>query len=220
MTLTLRSLLVLALLALPVPASAMELVGRARVIDGDTLEIAGQKVRLFGIDAPELDQRCDRDGRVWACGLAARDALADVAGRQRLTCAVQDIDRYGRNVATCFAGDQDVAALMVRQGMAIAYRRYSGRYVNAEAAARREGIGLWTSTYIQPEQYRAEGRAEQPPPTGDCLIKGNIGRSGKRIYHLPGQADYDATRINEAAGERWFCTEAEARAAGFRRAAR
>lgn len=220
MALTLRSLLVLAVLSVPVPSWGTELAGRARVIDGDTLEIAGQKVRLFGIDAPELDQRCDQDGRVWACGLAARDMLTGAVGRQRLTCAVQDIDRYGRNVAICFAGDQDVAALVVRNGMAIAYRRYSGRYVNAEAAARREGVGLWTSTYIQPEQYRAEGRVEQPPPTGECVIKGNIGRSGTRIYHLPGQADYDATRINKAAGERWFCSEAEARAAGFRRAAR
>lgn len=220
MALILRSLIVLALVVLPLPLLAADLTGRARAVDGDTLEVAGQKVRLFGIDAPELDQLCDRGGRRWACGAAARDALAGIVGRQRLACAVQDIDRYGRSVAVCSAGGEDVAALMVRQGMAIAYRRYSGRYANAEAAARAEGIGLWTSTYIQPEQYRAEGRAPDPLPAGECRIKGNIGRSGSRIYHLPGQADYDATRINERAGERWFCTEADARAEGFRRAAR
>lgn len=220
MVLILRSLLVLALLALPLPSSAMEMVGRARVIDGDTLELAGQKLRLFGIDAPELDQVCDRSGQRWACGEAARAALAQIVGGRRLSCAVQDIDRYGRNVATCLAGGDDVAALMVRQGLALAYRRYSGRYVNAEAAARADGIGLWTSTYVAPEAYRAEGRGADPAPPGDCTIKGNIGRGGNRIYHMPGQADYAATRINEGAGERWFCTEAEARAAGFRRAAR
>lgn len=220
MALTLRSLLVLASLALPLPLLAADLSGRARAVDGDTLEMAGQKVRLFGIDAPELDQLCDRGGRRWACGTAAREALAGIVGRQRLTCAVQDVDRYGRAVAVCTAGGADVAAFMVRQGMAIAYRRYSGRYVNAEVAAQAEGIGLWTSTYLQPEQHRAEGRAADPQPEGECRIKGNIGRSGSRIYHLPGQADYDATRINEGAGERWFCSEAEARAAGFRRAAR
>ena len=220
MALTLRSPLVLAMLMQPVSSLAAELSGRARAVDGDTLEVAGQKVRLFGIDAPELDQMCDRGGQRWACGDAAREALAAIVGRKRLACEVRDIDRYGRSVATCMAGDEDIAALMVRQGMAIAYRRYSGRYVNAEAAARAEGIGLWTSTYIQPEQYRAESRDAAPQPTGDCRIKGNIGRSGKRIYHLPGQVDYAATRINEGAGERWFCTEAEARAAGFRRAAR
>lgn len=220
MLLRFRSLLVLLLLALPLATMAAEVSGRARAVDGDTLEVAGQKVRLFGIDAPELDQLCDRGGKPWACGDAARKALAGIVGRQRLACEVRDIDRYGRNVATCLAGDDDVAALMVRQGMAIAYRRYSGRYVNAEAAARADGIGLWTSTYIQPEAYREQSRAADPQSAGDCLIKGNIGRSGKRIYHLPGQADYAATRINEGAGERWFCTEAEARAAGFRRAVR
>jgi endonuclease YncB( thermonuclease family) len=220
MALILRSLLVLALMALALPLSAADVTGRARAVDGDTLEVAGQKVRLFGIDAPELDQACDRGGEVWACGRAARDALAGIVGRQRLDCAVQDIDRYGRLVAVCEAGGADVAALMVRQGMAIAYRRYSGRYVNAEVAAQADGIGLWTSAYVQPEQYRAKGRASDQQPAGACRIKGNIGRSGNRIYHLPGQADYDATRINERAGERWFCSEADARAAGFRRAAR
>lgn len=220
MALTLRFLIVLALMALALPSLAMEVTGRARAVDGDTLEIAGQKVRLFGIDAPELDQTCDQGGRVWACGRAAREALAGIVGRQRLDCRVQDVDRYGRNVAVCIAGDEDVGALMVRQGMAIAYRRYSGRYVNAEGAARAEGIGLWTSTYVLPEAYRAEGRGADPVPADKCLIKGNIGRTGKRIYHLPGQADYAATRINPGAGEQWFCTEAEARAAGFRRAQR
>lgn len=220
MALILRSLLVLTLLALPLPSAAMEVTGSARVIDGDTLQLAGQKVRLFGIDAPELDQVCDRGGRRWACGDAARAALVQIIGGRRLTCTVQDIDRYGRNVATCLAGGDDVAALMVRQGLALAYRRYSGRYVNAEAAARADRIGLWTSTYVAPEAHRAEGRAADPAPPGDCTIKGNIGRSGKRIYHMPGQVDYNATRINESAGERWFCTEAEARAAGFRPATR
>lgn len=208
------------LLALPLPLSALEVAGRARVIDGDTLDLGGQKVRLFGIDAPELDQVCDRDGRRWACGDAARAALAQIVGGRRVICAVQDIDRYGRNVATCLAGGEDVAALMVRQGLAVAYRRYSGRYINAEAAARADGIGLWASTYLTPEAHRAEGRRADTAPPGECRIKGNIGRSGKRIYHMPGQADYTATRIDESAGERWFCTEADARAAGFRPAAR
>lgn len=220
MLLIFRSLLVLALLSLPLPSVAAEVAGRARAVDGDTLVVAGQKLRLFGIDAPELDQLCDRGGQRWACGEAARKALASIVGRQPLACEVRELDRYGRGVAVCMAGGEDVAALMVRQGMALAYRRYSGRYVNAEAAAQRDGLGLWTSTYVQPERYRAEGRGAEDRPKGECLIKGNIGRSGKYIYHLPGQADYNATRINEAAGERWFCTEAEARAAGFRRAAR
>ena len=219
MALTLRSLIVLALLALPLAAMASEVTGRAQVVDGDTLIVGGVKVRLFGVDAPELDQRCDRDRRQWACGRAAREALSEIVGGRRIACVVQDIDRYGRAVAVCEAAGEDVGARLVRQGMALAYRRYSGRYANAEAAAQAEGLGLWTSTYVEPEAYRHAGDGQAAPDAG-CVIKGNIGSSGRRIYHLPGQADYEATRINERKGERWFCSESEARAAGFRRAAR
>lgn len=217
MMLILRSLIVLMLLTGP----TLALEGRARVVDGDTLELAGERVRLFGIDAPELDQVCDRGGAAWACGAAARDMLAKIVAGGRLTCAVQDVDRYGRAVAVCLRQDTDVAALMVRQGGAMAYRRYSDRYVNAEVAARREGLGVWASDWMEPEAYRQQDQAPvQAAPDGGCAIKGNIGAQGKRIYHLPGQADYAATRINEGKGERWFCSEAEARAEGFRRAAR
>lgn len=219
MALTLRSLIVLVALALPLPLLAATVEGRARAVDGDTLEVAGQKVRLFGVDAPELDQTCERGGRRWACGVAAREALAGIVGRKRLVCEVREVDRYGRAVAVCQAGGADVGALMVRQGMAIAYRRYSGRYVNAENAARDEGLGLWSAEWQEPEAYRHEGRA-QAVPDAACAIKGNVGAGGKRIYHLPGQADYAATRIDPKKGEGWFCSEAEARAAGFRPAAR
>jgi endonuclease YncB( thermonuclease family) len=198
--------------------------GRDTDVDGDTLTVAGQKVRLFGVDAPEMDQMCDRNGRLWACGAMARDMLADLVAAGRLACDVVDTDRYGRAVAVCALGEQDVGAQMVRQGGAIAYRRYSERYVNAEIAARRDGLGIWTSVMLTPEEYRHAGDEPEPVPeaaqASDCVIKGNIGGSGKHIYHLPGQADYDATRINTGKGERWFCSEAEARAAGFRRAKR
>jgi endonuclease YncB( thermonuclease family) len=217
MMLIFRSLIVLMLLTGP----TLALEGRARVVDGDTIELAGEKVRLFGIDAPELDQVCDRGGVAWACGKEARDMLAGIVAGGRLTCAVQDVDRYGRAVAVCLRQDRDVAALIVRQGGAMAYRRYSDRYVNAEVAARREGLGVWASDWVEPEAHRKAGSGGvQPVPQAACAIKGNIGAQGRRIYHLPGQADYDATRINERAGERWFCSEAEARAEGFRRAAR
>lgn len=219
MALTLRSLIVLLALALPLPSLAATVEGRARAVDGDTLEVAGQKVRLFGVDAPELDQTCDRSGRSWACGKAAREELAGIVGRMRLSCEVQDVDKYGRAVAVCIAGEADIGALMVRRGMALAYRRYSGRYVNAEKAARAEGLGLWSAEWVTPEDYRHEGNA-QAVPDADCPIKGNIGASGKRIYHMPGQADYASTRIDPKKGEGWFCSEAEARAAGFRPAAR
>lgn len=217
MAFTLRLLLTLALLV-PLPALALSIEGRAEAVDGDTLHVSGHKVRLFGIDAPELGQTCDRGGRGWACGASAREMLEAIVARGRVACTLRDVDRYGRDVAVCKVAGDDIAALMVRQGGAIAYRRYSERYVNAENAARREGIGLWSARWVAPEDYRHSGGAQAVPE--GCAIKGNVGRSGKRIYHLPGQADYASTRIDPRRGEQWFCSEAEARAAGFRRAAR
>jgi endonuclease YncB( thermonuclease family) len=225
MRLTLRSLLVLwALCALfpPIPALADMVEGRARVIDGDTLDIAGTKLRLHGVDAPELDQTCQGAGGDWPCGAFARDMLAGIVGEGKLSCDVQEVDRYGRGVAVCLRDRTDVAARLVRDGGATAYLRYSDRYAPAERAARSEGLGIWSGGLTMPEAWRhaQDGAATAGAVTGDCLIKGNVGSGGRRVYHLPGQADYDATRINPRKGEAYFCTEAEARAAGFRRAKR
>ncbi|MEY4698008.1 MAG: hypothetical protein RIT14_2436 [Pseudomonadota bacterium] len=214
------SLIVLTVLALSGPALATVVEGRARVVDGDTVVIGSTKVRLFGVDAPELAQTCDLDGAAWACGQHARQMLADLIGRAHLRCDVRDKDRYGRLVATCLAQGRDIAAELVRQGGALAYRRYSDRYVPAEEAARREGLGVWAARMQTPEDYRHAGRpAPQAAPEAACAIKGNIGPSGP-VYHLPGQVDYAATRITESKGEQWFCSEAEAQAQGFRKARR
>jgi endonuclease YncB( thermonuclease family) len=217
-----RVLAALLALGLPSLTSAETLKGRASVTDGDTLEIAGDTVRLVGIDAPELDQTCKRaDGRTWPCGKWARDELRRLALRQTLTCKGEDRDRYGRLLAVCTADGRDLNAAMVEAGAAEAYRRYSTSYVDQEKAAIFAGLGIWQGDAEHPEAFRASGTGADPPQAspGDCVIKGNISGSG-RIYHLPGQEDYAATRISERKGERWFCSEAEARAAGWRRAKR
>lgn len=212
------------------PAHAETLSGQARVIDGDTLAISGQRVRLHGIDAPETRQNCTRDGRKWACGKASTRAMRLLVGRSPVRCEVRDRDRYGRAVATCFAGGRDLQQQLVRQGLALAYRRYSTRYVPDEDAARAEGLGLWSGGFVEPWNWRkqnrnrpeARRRPRPGPSTGDavsCRIKGNISASG-RIYHVPGGYYYQRTGIDESRGERWFCSEAEARAAGWRRARR
>lgn len=204
-------------LVLALPASADVVLGRARVVDGDTLAIAGAKIRLSGIDAPEAKQICDDPaGRGWACGARATAELKALIGRAEVRCEGDERDRYGRLVATCRVGGTDLGAEMVARGMAFAYRKYSRTYVGPEAAAQAARRGIWAGRAEAPEKVRAAEHADMPAP-GNCTIKGNISARG-RLYHLPSGRGYAATRINEAKGERWFCTEEEARAAGWRKA--
>lgn len=201
-------------------ADAETLSGRASVADGDTLTVAGVTIRLFGIDAPELDQTCQKaDGSRWACGRWSRDALRRVAGQGKVTCKGSQIDRYGRLLASCQANGGDIGRAMVRMGAAEAYRRYSAAYVDDEKLAAVAGLGLWQGRHTAPEAFRAADAPAAQAVPGDCAIKGNISGNG-RIYHLPGQQNYGDTVISTAKGERWFCSEAEAQAAGWRRARR
>jgi endonuclease YncB( thermonuclease family) len=197
------------------------IVGIASVIDGDTLEIHGQRIRLHGIDAPESGQSCEKDGKQYQCGRQAALALADKIGRTTVRCEQRDIDRYKRTVAVCRLDSTDLNAWMVRQGWAIAYRQYSQDYVNDENAARGARVGIWAGRFVDPSKWRRGERLQSANETtvDACQIKGNINRSGERIYHIPGARDYEPTRIDESKGERWFCSEDEALKAGWRRSA-
>lgn len=220
-----------ALLAFAPPAQAETLSGRARVIDGDTLAVAGERIRLDGIDAPETRQTCTRDGRPWSCGKASTQAMRQLIGPNPVRCEVSGRDKYGRAIASCFADGRDLQQQLVRQGLALAYRKYSTRYVPDEDAARAEGRGLWSGEFAAPWNWRKQKRNRQagiprrqratpaPQASSSCRIKGNISNPG-RIYHVPGGHYYDRTRIDTSRGERWFCSEAEARAAGWRRSSR
>ncbi len=112
-----------------------------------------------------------------------------------------------------------MGAVLVTRGLARAYLRYSDRYAEIEKAAVVAGRGIFGSDMAAPEAHREQGAAVAQTAPAGCVIKGNISANG-RIYHLPGQEHYDRTRIDEARGERWFCSEAEAQAAGWRRARR
>lgn len=199
-----------------------------RVVDGDSLVINGERIRLFGIDAPEIRQRCDQArGESWACGRWSAQMLAQLVEGRHVQCETVETDRYGRAVSRCLADGRDLSRTMVEEGAATAFRRYSTDYVAAETRARRTMRGIWQLNgrgLQRPAQYRADRRRalagpDTSPPHPGCVIKGNISSSG-RIYHRPGQRDYARTRINLARGERWFCSEREARAAGWRAARR
>ncbi len=134
--------------------------GVARVIDGDTLDVGGVRVRLHGVDAFERDQICDRPGGAWACGRAATSALKARADGRRLECEVLDTDRYGRKVSRCKRNGTDVARPLVDAGLALAYRRYSADYIAAEEAARARGVGAWAGSFDRPDQWRRRGRRD------------------------------------------------------------
>jgi len=207
------------LLGLPVRAKTDHgnLIGQARVIDGDTVEISGRHVRLEGIDAPEMAQTCtDRTGANWRCGQDAARALERLVGDHSVTCEDKGTDKYGRMLGVCFSGSRDVNAEMVRKGLAWAFVKYSRSYVREEAEARALHIGIWQGNTKPAWDFRAErwSGAEDTAPRG-CAIKGNVSANG-RIYHLPWSTWYGKVRIDESKGERWFCSEAEALAAGWR----
>ncbi len=208
-----RWIFLMALLATPAASEVVQ--GPARVIDGDTLAIGAVRLRLFGIDAPEAAQTCtDAAGKAWACGVVATERLRALVATGETRCEGEDVDRYGRLVARCHAGGREVNATLVREGLAEAYRKYSGAFVAAEEAARAARRGIWAGAHLSPEAARrAAATAESAPD--NCLIKGNISNNG-RIFHTARSRDYARTRIDVSKGERWFCSEAEALAAGWR----
>jgi endonuclease YncB( thermonuclease family) len=201
----------------------LPIVGRATVIDGDTLDIHGERIRLNGVDAPESAQICkDAKERSYRCGATTAKALAKFLEEANPTrCEFVTRDRYGRFVGDCYrADDNNVARFLVRNGLALDYVQHSkGKYAKEESRAKADRLGLWRGTFTPPWQWRAEQRSKigisGSLPPSDCKIKGNISRKGARIYHLPQQQDYNDTRINERNGERWFCSEEEAKAAGW-----
>ena len=135
------------------------LSGPVRVIDADTLDVDGTRVRLFGIDAVEKNQMCqDRAGEDWPCGRQATEKLAAALDGQTVRCQVQDTDRYGRAVSVCEAGGKDINHWVVGNGWAVAYTRYSRDYEQAEAEARAEKAGIFAGSFVPPEDWRRQRR--------------------------------------------------------------
>ena len=200
-----------------IPRGHATVTGKADAIDGDTLVLGGIRVRLEGIDAPEIDQTCvDHAGQVWRCGSEARAALAHLVAYRQVTCEERGLDKYKRILAVCRAGGIELNAEMIRRGLAWAFVRYSRSYVADEARARAQRIGIWAGEAQPAWHYRTGSwtTAQSNAPAG-CPIKGNVGVNG-RIYHMPWSPWYAKVVIDESRGEHWFCSEKDAIAAGWR----
>jgi endonuclease YncB( thermonuclease family) len=259
------------LISAPPAFAKEEIFGIPRIVDGDTLVVDGTRIRLFGIDAPESKQSCSTAGKDYECGTASKNALQGKIGTSPVRCAVKRKDMYGRSVAICKldppkgvrAGEDglDLNAWLVKEGWAVAYKRYSKAYVPLETQAQEERKGIWSGKFEDPEKWRKEHNSKTgiskltpaavavapirtsavmavvekietaavavapavalessilPKNTSDCLIKGNITAKGAKIYHVPGGRFYEATKIDKNTGERFFCNEEEALAAGWR----
>ena len=139
------------------------IVGKARVIDGDTITINNTKIRFSGIDAPEKNyygqtQFCKGPKGVWACGKKASSKLKKLINGQEVQCTDEGKDRYGRTLSICYANGVDLQAEMVRSGMAVAYLRYSNRYENEMVEAMVAQVGIWGGPFVEPEQWRIQNR--------------------------------------------------------------
>ena len=140
-------------------AASYDISGRihiTKVNDGDSLRSGDLRVRLFGIDAPELKQQCvDENGVLWGCGVAAQRQLNSLIGANKaLHCSLRDVDRYGRLIMQCFNGATDIGAAMVRSGHALAYRHFSDLYMAEEEQAKTALNGIWRGTFIPPWEWR------------------------------------------------------------------
>jgi endonuclease YncB( thermonuclease family) len=150
----LRLVLTLLLLTLPSQAHA-DITGKPRIIDGDTIHINQTKIRLHGIDAPEMKQVCKTsEGKEQLCGQLAKQALEKLVRGQDVTCKGDTRDRYKRLIAVCYVGPLDINERMVTDGWAMAYRKYSKDYVRAEMLAKSRHEGMWGGEFVPPWEWR------------------------------------------------------------------
>lgn len=195
--------------------------GKAQVLDGDTIQIGTTRIRLYGVDAFEAEQRCtDSDGASYTCGGTATRALADLVAGEDISCVPKGSDAYGRLLGVCRAATIDLSAAMARSGNALAYTKYALDYVSDERAAKRAQTGAWGGSFELPWAFRvsrpsgaAEAQRSAVAPSASCSIKGNVNKRGERIYHMVSDPFYARTKP-----ENWFCSVEEAERAGFRRA--
>jgi len=221
------------------PGHAAEISGVPTITDADTAVIDGISIRLLGIDAPESDQIClDKNSEFVRCGIEARDALVKQFGGKQWTCRTTGKETYSRVLATCFVDQEDVNRWIVLNGWALSFKRYEHPYDREEQHAHDQCTGLWAWSFHAPWDWRRRncnteivGCVSVPidareklcgprslPPDPQCTIKSTT-RGGECIYHVEGGHYYGALKMS-GSGKRWFCSEADAQAAGCRRSKR
>ena len=131
-----------------------EINGHATIIDGDSLQVGSTEIRLWGIDAVEFHQQCDLNGQSWPCGRKAKDALDQKTRDVSIRCQAKDTDRYNRIVAECFKAGESLNAWMVCQGWALAYRRFTEKFLPDEQSARDSKRGIWQGAFEKPWDWR------------------------------------------------------------------
>ncbi len=209
-----------------------------RVVDGDTIQVklsTGklEKVRIIGIDTPET---VDPRKAVQCYGKEASAKMKALLNRKKVTLEknpAEDRDKYGRLLRYVSFKEKDIGAQMIEDGFAFSYKSYPhprlDQYNELEKVASESKIGLWgakcdysksisKSSSSATTLNQSSAASSVSSVSGSCTIKGNISSKKEKIYHVEGCGSYNATQIDTSAGERWFCSEAEAQAAGWRKA--
>ena len=198
--------------------TAETLSGQVSVIDGDTLEIEGVVIQLYGIDAPELGQTCLLKSKRWRCGQEAAFALRRLTDAGPVACRATTVEEH-RTKAVCVAGSADLAEQMLQKGYAVNLEQTPPSYNNAEASARSARLGLWRSTFVRPWDWRQGVRLPGGPAdeVTVCEVKGTINDKDQRVFYLPSDRGYEEISIDPSRGERMFCSDDEALLAGWKR---
>ena len=139
-------------------AYAKTIFGTAKIIDGDTIHIGNNKIRLHAIDAPEVDQKCTKDNKKWRCGLESTRFLRKLIGNDQIQCDINGRDRYNRYIGVCYKNNINLNSEMVINGWAIAYRYYSSDYIKEEKIAKSKKAGIWIGEFEEPYLFRKKNK--------------------------------------------------------------
>tara|TARA_Y100000768_G_C23942023_1_gene665596 strand:+ start:893 stop:1372 length:480 start_codon:yes stop_codon:yes gene_type:complete len=132
--------------------------GKAKIVDGDTIHIGNNKIRLHAIDAPEIKQRCTKDGRKWKCGKESTKFLKNLIGNNQIQCVTTGKDKYNRYIGVCYRDNIDLNSEMVINGWAIAYKYYSDDYIKEEKIAKSKKVGIWIGEFDEPYLFRKKNK--------------------------------------------------------------